>query len=122
MITGAHSIVLSGDATATRAFCRDILELTSIDAGGGWLIFALPPAELAAHPTDERPHHELYLMCDDLYVTVEELQRKGVDSPGHRRGAVGAGDGIQAAGRWRDGALRAAPSAPATRCQQRRWP
>lgn len=79
MITGVHALIFSRDATATREFFRDSLGLASIDAGDGWLIFALPPAELAAHPTDERPHHELYLMCDDVHATVEELQRKGVE-------------------------------------------
>ena len=79
MITGIHAIIFSRDATAAREFFRDTLGLRSIDAGDGWLIFALPPAELAAHPTDERQHHELYLMCDDLHATVEELQRKGVE-------------------------------------------
>lgn len=79
MITGVHGIIFSRDTTATREFVRESLGLPSIDAGDGWLIFALPPAELAAHPTNEPPHHELYLMCDDVYATVEELQRKGVE-------------------------------------------
>jgi hypothetical protein len=55
------------------------LGLSSVDAGGGWLIFALPPAELAAHPTEESGHHELYLMCDDIHATVDELKGKGVE-------------------------------------------
>ena len=79
MITGVHAIVFGGDAAASREFFRDTLGLPSVDAGGGWLIFALPPAELATHQTDERPHHELYLMCDDVYATVEEMKRKGVE-------------------------------------------
>lgn len=79
MITGVHAIIFSRDATATREFFRDTLGLPSIEAGQGWLIFSLPPAELAAHPTAERPHHELYLMCDDVRATVVELQRKGVE-------------------------------------------
>ena len=61
-----------------RAFFRDVLGFSSIDAGGGWLIFGLPPAELAIHPTDDRTHDELYLMCDDVRTTVKELQNKGV--------------------------------------------
>ncbi len=77
MITGAHAIVFSEDAEALRAFFRDVLEFPSVDAGGGWLIFALPPAELAAHPADEGGRHELYLMCDDVNATVEELSAKG---------------------------------------------
>ena len=78
MITGAHAIIFTNDPERTRAFFRDVLGLPWVDAGGGWPIFALPPAELAAHPTDERPHHELYLMCDDIDATMEELTRKGV--------------------------------------------
>ncbi len=79
MITGVHAIVFTADVEATRAFLGETLELPSVDAGGGWPIFALPPAELAAHPTDARPHHELYLMCDDLQATVEQLTAKGIE-------------------------------------------
>jgi catechol 2,3-dioxygenase-like lactoylglutathione lyase family enzyme len=79
VITGVHAIVFSDDAERTRAFFRDTLRLDSVDAGGGWLIFALPPAELAAHPTDNHPRHELYLMCDDIHATVAELKAQGVD-------------------------------------------
>ena len=79
MITGVHAIVFAHDAERARAFFRDTLGFDSVDTGGGWLIFALPPAELAAHPTDERAHHELYLMCDDLHATVAGLKRKGVE-------------------------------------------
>jgi catechol 2,3-dioxygenase-like lactoylglutathione lyase family enzyme len=78
MITGAHAIVYTADAAATRAFFRDTLGFDSVDAGGGWLIFALPPAEVAAHPADGPARHELYLMCDDIHATVEELTAKGV--------------------------------------------
>jgi predicted enzyme related to lactoylglutathione lyase len=78
VIIGVHAIIFGSDAARVREFLRDVLELESADAGGGWLIFALPPAELAAHPTDGRPHHELYLMCDDIYATVAELTAKGV--------------------------------------------
>ena len=79
MITGVHAIVFTHDAERAREFFRDTLGFDSVDAGGDWLIFALPPAELAAHPTDERPHHELYLMCDDIHATVAELKAKGVE-------------------------------------------
>jgi hypothetical protein len=79
LITGVHAIIFGGDPDAAREFFRDTLELQSVDAGGGWLIFALPPAELAVHPTDEGPHHELFLMCDDIDATVEELTRKGIE-------------------------------------------
>jgi catechol 2,3-dioxygenase-like lactoylglutathione lyase family enzyme len=78
VITGAHAILYSADAEADRAFFRDVLELPSVDAGHGWLIFALPPAELATHPTDCAGSHELYLMCDDIRATVAELEGKGV--------------------------------------------
>jgi hypothetical protein len=78
MITGAHAIIYSQDADGVRALFRDILELPSVDAGGGWLIFALPPAEIATHPTDGAGLHELYLMCDDIHATVAELEAKGV--------------------------------------------
>jgi catechol 2,3-dioxygenase-like lactoylglutathione lyase family enzyme len=79
VITGVHALVFSKDAEAVRAFLRDVLGLPSVDAGGGWLIFALPPAELAAHPAEQSGAHELYLMCDDIAATVEELKAKGVE-------------------------------------------
>lgn len=81
MITGIHALIFNQDAQAVRAFFRDVLGLASVDAGGGWLIFALPPAELGVHPTEasETGRHELYLMCDDLLATVAELQAKGVE-------------------------------------------
>lgn len=77
MFIGAHTIIESADADADRAFLRDVLGLESVDAGGGWLIFGLPPGELAVHP-GKNGHHELYLMCADLDVTLAELKRKGV--------------------------------------------
>jgi catechol 2,3-dioxygenase-like lactoylglutathione lyase family enzyme len=76
---GVHAIIFTRDAEGVRAFLRDVLELPSVDAGGGWLIFALPPAELAAHPAEEDGRHELYLMCDDIRATVAELKAKGVE-------------------------------------------
>jgi len=80
MSVGAvHVTVFSRDAKATRAFFRDALGLRSVDAGGGWLIFALPPAELGVHPTDGAPHHELYLICDDIEATLAELRERGVE-------------------------------------------
>ena len=77
MITGVHALVFSKDAEADRAFFRDVLGLASVDAGGGWLIFALPPAELAAHPAEASGGHELYLMCHDITATVRDLEAKG---------------------------------------------
>jgi hypothetical protein len=82
MITGAHAIVFTKDADGVRGLFRDTLGFPSVEAGGGWLIFALPPAELAAHPTDEQAHHELYLMCDDIEQTVAELEANGVEFSG----------------------------------------
>jgi catechol 2,3-dioxygenase-like lactoylglutathione lyase family enzyme len=79
VITGAHAVMFTRDADALRTFLRDVLAFESVDAGGGWLIFALPPAELAAHPGDGDPSIELYLMCDDVEATVAELERKGVE-------------------------------------------
>ncbi len=78
MIFGAHVIIYSRDASADRAFFRDVLGYRSVDAGHGWLIFALPPAELAVHPADADGGHELYLMCDDLQVEMAALVEKGV--------------------------------------------
>src|SRR5258706_4986391 len=78
MVFGAHVIVYSKDATADRAFFRDVLGYPSVDAGHDWLIFALPPAELAVHPTGEDPAHELYLMCDDLAAEMESLRGSGI--------------------------------------------
>jgi catechol 2,3-dioxygenase-like lactoylglutathione lyase family enzyme len=79
VISGVHAIVFSQDAERSRAFFRDTLGLSFVDAGGGWLIFALPPAELAAHPSDAEPRHELYLMCEDIHTVVAELKGKGVE-------------------------------------------
>ncbi|HUA29619.1 MAG TPA: VOC family protein [Streptosporangiaceae bacterium] len=79
MINGVHAIMFSPRADEVRAFLRDVLDMSSVDAGGGWLIFALPPAELAVHPADGNGHHELYLMCDDIRATLAELAAKGAE-------------------------------------------
>ena len=79
-ITGVHTILFSHDAPADRAFLANVLGLASVDAGGGWPVFALPPAELAAHPASaDGGGYELYLMCDDIEATVRELKAKGVE-------------------------------------------
>jgi catechol 2,3-dioxygenase-like lactoylglutathione lyase family enzyme len=75
---GAHVIVYSKDAEADREFFREVLGLSSVDAGHGWLIFALPPAEVAVHPAEEAGRHELYLMCDDLNAEIAALEAKGI--------------------------------------------
>jgi catechol 2,3-dioxygenase-like lactoylglutathione lyase family enzyme len=78
-ITGVHAVLYTRDAEADRAWLGDVLGLESVDAGGGWLIFALPPAELAAHPaSSEGGDVELYLMCDHLETTMQELRDKGI--------------------------------------------
>ena len=78
MIFGAHVIVYSTDADADRAFLRDVLGYSNVDAGHGWLIFALPPAEVAVHPAATNAKHELYFMCDDLKAEMSALKKKGV--------------------------------------------
>ena len=78
MINGAHAIIYSKDPEADRAFFRDILSLSSVDVGGGWLIFGLPPSELAVHPSETGGKHELYLMCDDIEATLSTLKDKGI--------------------------------------------
>jgi catechol 2,3-dioxygenase-like lactoylglutathione lyase family enzyme len=78
MIFGAHVVVSSKDAQADRVFLRDVLGLASVDAGHGWLIFALPPAEVAVHPAGETGSHELYFLCDDLKAEIAALAEKGV--------------------------------------------
>ena len=80
MITGIHALIFTPQAEAVRAFFRDVLGLASVDAGGGWLVFALPPAELGIHPAEDDGRHELYLMCDDIQATVEELRSRGVET------------------------------------------
>ncbi len=79
MITGVHAILYTRDAEELRTFLGEVLGFPSVDAGGGWLIFGLPPAEVAAHPADEAGRHELYLMCDDIEATLARLAETGVE-------------------------------------------
>jgi catechol 2,3-dioxygenase-like lactoylglutathione lyase family enzyme len=79
MISGAHVILYSADAEADRAFLRDVLKLRGVDAGEGWLIFALPPAEVAVHPAAKSGAHELYLLCDDVAAFAAEMKRRKVE-------------------------------------------
>ena len=74
MITGVHTIIYSKNAEADKAFFRDILKLNNVDVGHGWLIFGLPPSELAVHPSTESNHHEIYLMCDDINLFVQQMK------------------------------------------------
>ena len=74
MITGAHFLLYSKDPEADRAFFRDVLRFASVDTGQGWLIFALPPAEIAFHPAAENNKHEIYLMTDDVAAAVGSLE------------------------------------------------
>ena len=99
MITGVHAIVFSPEAAKVRAFFADVLSLPSADAGDGWLIFALPPAELAVHPADAS-RHELYLMCDDIHATLADLRGRGVEVA---RDVSDQGWGLLAAIRLPDG-------------------
>jgi predicted enzyme related to lactoylglutathione lyase len=78
MFFGFHALVYSADAERLRAFFRDVLEFPHVDAGHGWLIFTLPPAELGIHPAERPGGSELYLMCDDIQATVASLEAKGV--------------------------------------------
>ena len=110
MISGSHVIVYSRDAEADRAFFQDVLQLPSVDAGGGWLIFALPPAEVAVHPGEKNDVHELYLTCADL-----DFDRWGVEGardPLRRTdaGALGNPDRDPPAGRRAARPLPAATS------------
>ena len=78
MIHGAHVIIYRKDPEADRSFFRDVLKYKSVDAGHGWLIFALPPAEVAMHPSDENDVHELFLMCDDIQVFISAMKEQMV--------------------------------------------
>lgn len=78
MIIGAHSIIYSARPEADRAFLRDVMKLPTVDVGEGWLIFGLPPAEVAVHPSEENDVHEFYLMCDDVEAFVADMTKRNV--------------------------------------------
>ena len=87
MITGVHAILYSKHSENVRGFLGEVLNWPSVDAGGGWPIYAAPPTEVAVHPTDDAPEHELYLMCDDVNATIAALTERGVTaSPVSDRG------------------------------------
>jgi hypothetical protein len=79
MIVGAHSIIYSKKPEADRAFLRDVLKLPHVDVGDGWLIFGLPPAEVAVHPSKKNNVHEFYLMCDDIQALTVALRKRGIE-------------------------------------------
>jgi hypothetical protein len=80
-ITGAHVLLYTSAADELRAVLRDVIGWDAVDAGEGWLIFKLPPAELGVHPSDEGARHELSLMCDDIAATVADLRARGIEIP-----------------------------------------
>jgi catechol 2,3-dioxygenase-like lactoylglutathione lyase family enzyme len=115
MINGAHVMLYSRDADADRAFLRDMLGFAGVDVGDGWLILRLPPAEIGVHPTDGESTHELYLMCDDLVVTLDELAAKGVKTSGVPADRGWGCAGINRHGEGDESALHRRSSDP-------RWP
>ncbi len=80
MINGAHAIISSTDSEADREFLRDVIGLPNVDVGDGWLIFGLPPSEVAVHPSENNNVHELYLMCDDVAAFVAQMSERGVST------------------------------------------
>ena len=78
MINGAHSIIYSKNPDVDRAFLRDVLKLPNVDVGDGWLIFGLPPAELAVHPSSKNDVHEFFLMCDDVDALIAEMKKHNI--------------------------------------------
>jgi len=79
MINGGHVIIYSTDSEADRAFLRDVLELPSVDVGDGWLIFGLPPSEVAVHPSDNNGVQEFFLMCADIQAFVTAMNERDID-------------------------------------------
>src|SRR3954447_8854316 len=120
-ITGVHAVLYTHEVEAERGWLTDVLGLKSVDAGGGWLIFALPPAELAVHPaSSEGGEVELYLMCDDIESTMRELRDKGAAFDGSVADQPWPRDEDRAAQRRRPRVVRTAPCEPAV--QVRREP
>jgi len=78
MIIGGHSIIYSKNPEADRAFLRDVLRLPNVDVGGGWLVFGLPPAEVAVHPSAKNNVHEFYLMCDDVEALIADMKKRNI--------------------------------------------
>lgn len=80
IINGAHAVIFSTDPDADRAFFRDVLEMVNTDVGSGWLVFGLPPAELAVHPSGKNGIHEIYLMCDDVDALIEHMDAHDIET------------------------------------------
>ena len=92
-IIGTHALLYTAEPEALRACLRDVFGWSHVDAGDGWLIFALPPAEIGVHPTDEAPKHEFALMCDEIGATADELRGRGIEVRGEPEG-LGFGIGV----------------------------
>src|ERR1700688_357500 len=107
MINGAHVVIYTKDAQADRAFFRDLLKFPSVDAGGGWLIFAMPPAEVAFHDSKKNNQHEFFLMCDDIAETFDRSKIEECNGLGCNGTALGKECNIHSSGRSQDGGLRA---------------
>ena len=112
MINGAHVVIYSKNAEADRAFFRDVLQFSSVDAGHGWLIFALPPSEAAFHDAESNDRHELYSMCDDIAATVSELKKKGVRISDVRKERWGNVAGLTLPGGGKVGIYQPAHASP----------
>ena len=131
VIVGAHSIIYSKNAEADRALLKDVLGLPNVDVGDGWLIFALPPAEVAVHPGDENDTHELYLMVRDHRSFIELMKKRGVACTAPRDlgwgvltslslpggGKLGVYEPRHARPRWSKSRKRQAPKAKRTRAR-----
>jgi hypothetical protein len=113
MINGGHVIIYSKDAEADKAFIKNVLKFPYVDVNQGWLIFKLPPAEIAVHPSDENDLHEFYLMTDDLELEIRNLKKAGVSCDDAYPARLGAVDAHQAARRGNAWALSAATPAAA---------
>jgi catechol 2,3-dioxygenase-like lactoylglutathione lyase family enzyme len=117
MLTGAHVLIYTKDAEADRAFFRDVLGFRSVDAGHGWLIFALPAAEAAFHPFEENNKHEMYFMCDDLGALMGVARKERCALRRNRGRAVGNADAHAVAGRRRSWPVPAEASGGVQACR-----
>ncbi len=119
MINGAHVVLSSRDADADRAFLHELLCLPAVDVGGGWLIMALPAAEVAVHPAARNGHHELYLMCDDIENFVAAMRRQGTRCAPVRRQPWGLLTAVSLPGGGKLGVYQPLHRRPSSRQQQR---